>query len=214
MLLDLIKKLYTVSEKMHDRIRVCDPIEYIPTEGVDWENFRYKGAQFRQAHIERYNHDGLVVLHVVILPHANDQSPIFGFDIVGSQKTGKVSGAFLDWSPTVIDTNWHDTVWEQDRKLPVWAKVFSEQFIAIRPSAEEVDPLIDVAFESFTKYMMLLDTTKVDDKESIDAITQKQNEYCEYQASNPRTRAALTQQIGAEAAREFMENVLFPKIEV
>ena len=212
--MDLQNKLHIVSEKMHDLIRVCDPLEYIPTEGVDWENFRYTGPQFRQAHIERYNHDGLIVLHVVILPHADDWCPIYGFDIVGSQKTNKVSGAFLDWSPTFVEREWHNTVWEKDRELPVWAKVFSKQFIAIRPTEDEIDPLIDFAFESFTKYMKLVGSTKVLSQTTVDNIVRKQNEYCEYQASNPRTRAALTQQIGAEAAREFMENVLFPKIEV
>jgi hypothetical protein len=48
--------------------------------------------------------------------------------------------------------------------------------------------------------------------EDINSVIEKQNIYCQIQATNPRTFSALKAKIGEEKARYFMENILFPKI--
>jgi hypothetical protein len=52
---------------------------------------------------------------------------------------------------------------------------------------------------------------KTDD---IDIVVDKQNNYCEVQASNPRTYSALKALVGENKANHFMKNILFPKIEL
>ena len=47
--------------------------------------------------------------------------------------------------------------------------------------------------------------------DEIEQIIEKQNIYCEHQASNKRTFGALKANIGEEKAKFFMEQVLFPK---
>jgi hypothetical protein len=49
--------------------------------------------------------------------------------------------------------------------------------------------------------------------EDINGVIEKQNTYCQVQASNPRTYSALKALIGEKEAKYFMENILFPKID-
>jgi len=193
-------------------IRNFPESEFIPTSGYNWENYRYTSPKFRQAHVEVFNHDALTVLHVVVLPHVEYPTPIFGFDVVGSTKTNTVSGLFLDWSPTLIDKSWHDTSHhEQNRILPPWAYIFSNSFIAQRPT--EYTNLLTFALLSFDRYLReLRSAVPVTSKFDRQYIIDKQDNYCIEQAANPRTHAALTAHLSsAEHATHFMSNILFPR---
>jgi hypothetical protein len=121
----------------------------------------------------------------------------------------------LDLSPILYDNPFHNIQWNNDRKLPYWATVFSKQFIAIRPTEDEHDMLFQTAYTIFENYLNELnsDIYKVEDTTIVENIISKQNEYCEYQAKNERTFAALKHHIGEERARHFMTKILFPKIE-
>jgi len=141
-------------------------------------------------------------------PHVNNPSPIFGFDVVGSEKTGKISGAFVDHSPTLYDKRWHYTRWSSSRILPEWATVFSDDFLAIRPNENEYDQLFDFAYGAFAHYFDILnDSSPATDDKVAALIREKQENYCKMQASNPRTYAALKHQLGPERAQHFMENM-------
>jgi len=144
--------------------------------------------------------------------------PVFGFDVVGYQndekEMSKISGVFIDWSPILTHDKWHDTQWNKDRKLPYWATVFSEDFIAVRPTEDEYEKVFEVGFDAFERWLERLNTDEdlTDDVSEIEQIIERQNTYCEHQASNKRTMGALTANIGEEKARHFMTEVLFPKI--
>jgi hypothetical protein len=71
--------------------------DLIPTEDYGWVNRRYRNDKFRLAHIERYSDKNLEVLHVTCFPNEKYQHPIFGFDIICTDK--KPLAAFMDWSP-------------------------------------------------------------------------------------------------------------------
>ena len=215
---NLEERLTELTSEMQEIIEASVGVKPLETEEFGWENYRYESPKFRLAHIERYYVDGLVVAHVVVIPRETCGAPIFGFDVVGSAKTGKITGAFVDWSPMLWDGKWHDTVWNKDRKLPVWAECFSDQFVAIRPDEEETEKLFEFAIETFMEYMMMLQecviktSGKDDPYDALDIIKDAQNNYCKHQASNPRTRAALNKKIGKERAEYFMTEILFPKI--
>jgi hypothetical protein len=213
--------LEVLSEKFKAHIEAQEGVSVLETEDFGWDNFRYESPFFRLAHVERYFVDGLLVVHVTCIPRFDSGEPIYGFDVVGSEKTGKISGAFLDLSPVLYDTEWHNTTWAADRALPAWASIFSKSFIAVRPEPFEHDTLFDMAYETFVKYLekltasVKLNTTSeswLDPDATYQQIQTAQNNYCAHQASNPRTFAAIKHHIGEERARHFMENILFPKL--
>lgn len=210
----LKQELIDLSDKVLEFIKDSPGVSVLPTEDFGWENYRFYSSNFRLAHVERYFEDGLLVLHITCFPHANDGSPIYGFDVVGSEKTGKITGAFVDWSPVLYDHAWHDTEWSTNRILPEWATIFSERFVAIRPEPEEHSKLFNFAFESFQKHLHYLEDvsdSRFKTKSVLDQIRDKQNTYCEHQSNNPRTFAALSHKVGEERARYFMKKILFPK---
>ena len=213
---DLKTKIIYYSDKFKQLIEKQNGVKLLDTEDFGWENYRYESPKFRLAHIERYFHDNLLVLHITCFPRETDSSPIFGFDVVCSEKTQKISGAFLDLSPVLFDKQFHNSVWNSDRKLPYWATIFSKYFIAVRPTEDEHDKLFELAFEIFEKFLNDLnsDIYKVENETYINKIIEKQNEYCIHQAKNERTFGALKTKIGEEKARYFMTKILFPEIKI
>ena len=214
----LKERIFHHSEKFKELIESQSGVMEIHTDDYGWENYRYENDKFRLAHVERYSHNGLEVVHITAFPRENSKAPIFGFDVVGFESAederSKISGVFIDWSPIMYEEKWHNSTWNKDRKLPYWATVFSKDFIAVRPTEDEYEKIFEVGFEAFQKWMDKINSDEdlTDDINEIEQIIVNQNTYCEHQASNKRTMGALTANIGEEKARYFMTEVLFPKI--
>ena len=67
------------------------------------ENRCYQTRQFRKLHLELAQvGDRLDILHCVMFPRPNYHLPIFGVDLVGSQK--RISAAIVDLSPVTTIT--------------------------------------------------------------------------------------------------------------
>lgn len=214
----LKERIFYHSEKFRELIESQNGVKPIETEDFGWENHRYENDKFRLAHVERYSNMGLEVVHITCFPRENSKAPIFGFDVVGYEspedERSKISGVFIDWSPVMYEEDWHDSTWNKDRKLPYWATVFSDDFIAVRPSEDEYEKVFEVGFDAFERWLERLNTDDdlTDGVDDIEQIIARQNIYCEHQASNKRTMGALTANIGEEKARYFMTEILFPKI--
>jgi phycocyanobilin:ferredoxin oxidoreductase len=183
----------------------------IPTEDFGWSNKRYVGENFRMAHIERYSDSNLEVLHFTCFPNQTYQHPIFGFDIITTDK--KPLAAFMDWSPVDNTTNIKSRYeFEKPYPLPDWAKlIFSPTALAIIPNDYEMDSLSNNVVESFEIYLDVLNNSK-ETLDRTDYIIAAQNRYCENQQKNERTFNVLKAKLGEERAKYFMENILFPKI--
>lgn len=183
----------------------------IPTEEFGWSNKRYVGDKFRIAHIERYSDNNLEVLHFTCFPNQKYQHPIFGFDIITTDK--KPLAAFMDWSPVDNNTNVESRyTFEKQYPLPEWAKIiFSSTPLAIIPNDYEMDSLSNNVIESFQIYLDILNNSK-EALDRVDYIISAQNRYCENQQKNERTYNVLKAKIGEDKAKYFMENILFPKI--
>ena len=211
-------RIFYHSEKFKKLIESQPGVTMMDTDDYGWENYRYENDRFRLSHVERYSHMGLEVVHITAFPRKNSKAPIFGFDVVGYQndekEMSKMSGVFIDWSPILTNDKWHDTQWNKDRKLPVWATVFSDDFIAVRPTEDEYEKVFEVGFEAFERWLERLNSDKdlTDNQNEVKQIIERQNTYCEHQASNKRTFGALKVNIGEEKAKFFMEEILFPKI--
>ena len=183
----------------------------IPTEDFGWSNKRYVGENFRMAHIERYSDNNLEVLHFTCFPNQTYQHPIFGFDIITTDK--KPLAAFMDWSPVDNTTNIESRYqFEKPYPLPDWAKlIFSPNALAIIPNDYEMDGLSNNVIESFELYLDVLNNSK-ENTDRVDYIVAAQNRYCENQQKNERTYNVLKAKLGEERAKYCMENILFPKI--
>jgi len=182
----------------------------IEIENFGWTNLIYESKHFRFAHIERYSDKNLEVLHVTTFPNKTNPSPIFGFDIITTDK--KPLAAFLDYSPVVNNVTYKpNKTFETLYNLPDWAKkIFSNDAIAIVPTEKDIDLLYEVVKDAYTKYIDLC----MENQSTIDSevIKDGQNYYCEQQQKNERTFNVLKAKLGEDRARYFMNTILFPKI--
>ena len=186
----------------------CQPLH---TDNYGWENHRYESKHFRLAHVERYADGKIEVLHFTTFPHKWSPQPIFGFEVITTEKI--ITGAYMDLSPILNTYPFDEGMDIGGRKpIPEWATVFSDRFIMIKPESDaEFIRFCDWVVDKYDWYLnsLLWLEKKTDD---IEGVIEKQNIYCSVQASNPRTYSALKALIGEEKARYFMENILFPKI--
>ena len=182
----------------------------IEIENFGWTNHIYESKYFRFAHIERYSDKNLEVLHITTFPNKTNPSPIFGFDIITTDK--KPLAAFLDYSPVVNNITYKpNKTFETLYNLPDWAKkIFSNDAIAIVPTEKDISVLYEVVKDAYTKYIDLC----MEDQSTIDSqiIKDGQNYYCEQQQKNERTFNVLKAKLGEDRARYFMNTILFPKI--
>jgi phycocyanobilin:ferredoxin oxidoreductase len=183
----------------------------IATEDFGWSNKRFVNDKFRLAHIERYSDKNLEVLHITCFPNEKYQQPIFGFDIICTEK--KPLAAFMDWSPVDNALEYRCSYpFEKPYPLPDWAKIiFSPTPLAIIPNDNELEKLTDIVHNCFEMYMKILEGAKQSEYRSA-YIKAAQNRYCENQQKNERTYNVLKAKLGEEKAKYFMQNILFPKI--
>lgn len=191
-------------------LEICES-QKINTDDFGWENNRYISDYFRIAHIERYSDKNLEVLHFTCFPNSDCPDPIFGFDIITTEK--KCLASFLDWSPVINDVTYKSIYnFKTNYKLPDWAnEIFSKDFIAIVPDDDEFLIILDMLIDSLSKYLFLLYKNNIDLK-NTKLIIERHNHYCEIQQKNERTYNVLKSKLGEEKAKYFMSEILFPKI--
>jgi len=180
----------------------------IPTEDFGWTNHRWSSQQFRMAHVERFEQPKFSVLHTVIFPYINDPSPIFGFDIIASDT--KATGLFFDFSPTVEE--WgpiSNVVWSEPRERPEWGSIFSEHWIACRPTYQEAEIICELACTRLTHYLGQLGQKT---SANVHQIVQAQNRYSLQQRQNEHTTRVIKKILGQERGSYFVEQILFPTI--
>jgi len=180
----------------------------IPTEDFGWINHRWYSTQFRMAHVERFEQPKFSVLHTVIFPHVTDPSPIFGFDIIASET--KATGLFFDFSPTIQDYGVITSeTFSEPRTRPEWGTIFSEHWVACRPTLPEAETISQLACALLEKYLLGLGTTS---SHRVHDIILKQNQYSINQRKNEHTTRVLMKILGETRGKYFVENVLFPTI--
>jgi phycocyanobilin:ferredoxin oxidoreductase len=202
--------LDNIANELQTILEISGGVE-IPTEDFGWVNKRYIGDNYRIAHIERYSDNNLEVLHFTCFPNPTYQHPIFGFDIITTDK--KPLAAFMDWSPVDNTTNIESKYkFEKPYPLPEWAKIiFSDSPLAIIPNDSEMEKLAQVVTDSFETYLNELNSSK-ENLSRINYIVEAQNRYCKNQQKNERTFSVLKAKLGEDRARHFMNTILFPKV--
>lgn len=202
-----IDALVQLADQFDQRFCQIKNVVEVPTKDYGWTNHRYTSPLFRLAHVEKFIQDRFAVVHVCVFPHPNDPSPIYGFDVIAGEQ--KATGLFFDLSPTVKSvTPFTQIHVERARERPQWGDIFSEHWVACRPSLEEFQVIGREALLVLDRYMSELAQETVSDK----LVIEKQNHYCQQQKKNTHTVAALKKLIGESATQEFLDTVLFPEI--
>lgn len=200
------------------------------TVSTQWYTRNYSNAWVRRANldiIDASESKKLYMMHLCIFPHVFDAAPVYGFDIVAG--TNKVTGAFLDFSPTgnpqhPLCKYFEELVdplsWSKPRELPEWARnIFSSRMVAAGNinTDFELDVILEVSKKSLVHY---LDNIKkhrpnltYDEQVLKYNYTQQQNYYCQQQKCNPHTPRVL-KSLGFEddQVHEYINTELFPEL--
>ena len=181
------------------------------TRDYGWANHRWASPSIRMAHVEIFNRDRFMVVHCCVFPKYKDPSPIFGFDAIAGES--KVTGLFWDLSPTVRPTEPFNTIQGLvNRERPEWGDIFSQHWVACRPTPEQLIEIGDAAVICLADYLSKLN--KFDSSLHQEAIKSRQDNYCMQQRKNEHTMRAITNLLGDELAEEFVTTVLFPTSEI
>jgi len=188
-------------------------------ENSEWVNLKFETDSIRYGHLEYFksNNDKVEVIHSTCYPQFNVPLPIFGFDVIALNK--KITGIFCDVTPSPHDhpilrsilSSYYNAHKNSIRTLPEWAEFFSPQFLAVSPAEDSWVNISEQCENLFEKYLIYSEriTSRLDKKESS-LHKEGQNNYSRQQQKNTKTMKALSAYIGEEAARAFVEKVLFP----
>jgi len=184
-----------------------------------WPNYVYTDKSFRRAHldvVDAREAKKLYMLHLTVMPHLNDPSPIFGFDIIAGPN--KVTGAFHDFSPVGkahemlewFASNVSDYTWSKERELPEWARnIFSGSMVAagnIRDS-QELTTVLELVLKNLDYYLKGVGNATDED------YTDQHNWYCHNQKKNPHTpRVMASLGLDPEEVETFIHTCLFPEV--
>ena len=177
----------------------------VETKDYGWDNHRWTSVRFRMAHVEIFNRDRFMVVHCCVFPHYSDPSPIFGFDAIAGEH--KVTGLFWDLSPTVKKTpHFNNISGLVNRERPEWGNIFSEHWVACRPTPEQLPEIGNAAADCLADYLPTLGQLRYNRQPVIIA----QDNYCMQQRKNEHTLRAIKNLLGNDLAAEFVNTVLFP----
>lgn len=180
----------------------------IEIDEYPWDNSVYVSTHFRRAHVQYFVSGGFHVLHVTVFPCVTDIAPIFGFDVVATEK--RPIGCYIDLSPVCQDVPWRNSQpfsLECKAELPDWATCFSTDFIGcVLHDEKELEYVLEYGIVLLDSYLLGLGENT--GKKSL--ITVAQSQYCEQQQQNEKTLQVLGRVIGEDKAKEYMETMLFP----
>jgi hypothetical protein len=185
-----------------------------------WTNRIFRSDRFRRAHIDIVDAREvrkLYMMHLCIFPNINDDSPIYGFDLIAGPN--KITGAFHDYSATSnkdhFMINWfcnqvNHLEWSKPRNLPDWAKnIFSPSMIAAGniTKEKELATIINIATDSLDYYL-----SNVGSNSSSNSL-KEQEYYCENQRKNPHTPKVM-ESLGfdSDTVNIFIRDCLFPSV--
>ena len=202
--MNCIEQIDGVARRLLAVIEQQQGVRAIATEDFGWENYRFSSTKFRLAHVEIFNQNKFSVVHCCIFPYVSDPAPIFGFDVIAGEN--KITGVFMDLSPTVLPSEPFTTIAvEKNRDRPEWGGIFSEHWLACRPTQAEMTSIGDEAVRVLETYLPTLGGVGL-----IHDIKKAQNRYCLNQQQNEHTRKALVALLGDAGAERFMSEILFP----
>ena len=189
-----------------------------------WINRVWSNNDVRRAHIDVVDareSKGLWMMHVCVFPVLNNDSPIYGFDVIAGKT--KMTGAFHDFSASstfdhpMIDGYKEavaDFIPKKQRQLPEWAtNIFTDKMLAAGNvnTEEEAVAIIELAQNNLRAYFD--EVGEFTGAGNRDEVIAAQNYYCHNQQQNPHTPRTM-KSLGLDEADvdKFCTDMLFPKI--
>ena len=189
-----------------------------------WINRVWRNNDVRRAHIDvvdARDSKGLWMMHVCVFPVLNNDSPIYGFDVIAGKT--KMTGAFHDFSASstfdhpMIDGYKEavaDFIPKKQRQLPEWAtNIFTDKMLAAGNvnTEEEAVAIIELAQNNLRAYFD--EVGEFTGYGNRDEVIAAQNYYCHNQQQNPHTPRTM-KSLGLDEADvdKFCTDMLFPKI--
>ena len=189
-----------------------------------WINRVWSNNSVRRAHIDVVDAretKGLWMMHVCCFPDLQNDSPIYGFDVIAGAK--KMTGAFHDFSPSsnlehpMIDgykESVEDFIPKKQRELPQWAKnIFTDKMLAAGNvnTEEEAVAIIQIALDNLRAWFQEVPLS--DGNAQIEIVSAAQNYYCHNQQQNPHTPNVMKSLgLPEEDVDIFCRDMLFPKL--
>jgi phycocyanobilin:ferredoxin oxidoreductase len=220
----LIKKLHDSHKEIADRyyqnIKYHSEIEN--NDDIVWENDFYFNPSIRYGHLEYFKsiNGKIEVLHCTFFPSYFKNIPIYGFDVIALNNI--VTGIFCDFTNCIDERSILTTKLKEikqkyiqnHRQLPEWANFFSENFISINTKELDQEDLIKTFSDLFMEYVMFVEHENLNglylNSDEVKKSISIQNNYSFNQRKNDKTYKALSTYIGANKARGFIDNILFP----
>ena len=221
---DLASLITQVMESFPDVEPLESPIPEVNKDDLIITNKMYKCPSLRKMHLELADLKGLKILHSIFYPDPRYNLPIFGCDVVATEKA--VTAAIVDVSPiTGVDDRFYSKIREisnkysfsERRPLPLWAdEIFSPYCKFMRLSKDiEIANFYCIVMHYLHVFSNDLHHTLKDDlwfntmKRYDDQVY-----YCNQQKKNDKTRGILEKLFDKEWATEYIDTVLFdpPKL--
>lgn len=213
-----------------ERILSARAFSSSPEITSEWYTKNFENCWFRRANLDIIDvseSKKLYMMHLCVFPHTFDSAPIYGFDIVAG--TNKITGAFLDFSPTGDREHpmckWFEelvepTSWAKPRELPEWARnIFSPRMVAAGNinTDFELDVILEISKKSLVYYLDNIKHNRpkmtYDEMASKFNFTEQQNYYCQQQKCNPHTpRVLKSLGFNDDQVHEYIHKELFPEI--
>ena len=199
-------------------------LDHFNTADGGWINRVWKNDSIRRAHIDvvdARDSKGLWMMHVCVFPVLNNDSPIYGFDVIAGKT--KMTGAFHDFSASstfdhpMIDGYKEavaDFIPKKQRQLPEWAtNIFTDKMLAAGNvnTEEEAVAIIELAQNNLRAYFD--EVGEFTGAGNRDEVIAAQDYYCHNQQQNPHTPRTM-KSLGLDEADvdKFCTDMLFPKI--
>lgn len=217
----IFSKLIAASKVMQDMLEMSADMK--KHHDFDWPAISYGPCEkFRRADLDIIDAIGtrkLWMMHLVVYPHLDDGSPLFGFDVIAGPK--KITGAFHDFSPIdkssyiipLFEENVKDFIPSKKRELPQWAlNIFSGHMVSagnIREE-EEIDKILELAIKNLELILSQLPNRVEGADWSV-----KHDWYCHNQKQNPHTPRVM-ESLGVDpvTVRKYIDECLFPELGV
>ena len=199
-------------------------LDYFNRPDSGWVNRVWSNKSVRRAHIDVVDareSKGLWMMHVCCFPALNNDSPIYGFDVIAGKN--KITGAFHDFSPSAtldhpMIQGYFDSVEhfvpEKQRELPEWAQnIFTGKMLAAGnvKTEEEATEIIRIATDNLRAWFS--EVSQYDGFGDSALVAGSQNYYCHNQQQNPHTPKVM-KSLGLDEADvdKFCTDMLFPKL--
>ena len=220
---DLVKDMALMLSYAMQDIPDVEPLENslseVEKDGLIIKNTMYKAPGLRKMHLELAEIGGIKILHCVFFPDPSYNLPIFGCDVVATDKS--VTAAIVDVSPiSGVDDRFYSQIrkisnnfhFSERRPLPLWAdEIFSPYCKFMRISKEiEVANFYCIVMNYLNIFSNDIHHTLKDDV-WVDTMRRFDDQvyYCNQQKKNDKTRGILEKLFDKEWADEYINTVLF-----